>query len=106
MGEEKDLPAGRRLVAYFMPFLLHLAASGLAKRTIQNHVDNVWLLGGEIIRDVNGEPSLRKATAETLVLNVVHQDGGPLIHGGWEDEQRTFDSTCRKFYRFLTQSPR
>jgi len=89
-----------------MPFLLHLAASGLAKRTIQNHVDNVWLLGGEIIRDVNGEPSLRKATAETLVLNVVHQDGGPLIHGGWEDEQRSFDSTCRKFYRFLTQSPR
>jgi hypothetical protein len=45
MGEEKDLPPDRRLVEYFMPFLLHLAKSGLSKRTIQNHVDNIWLLG-------------------------------------------------------------
>jgi hypothetical protein len=105
MGEEKDLPPGRRLVAYFLPFLLHLAESGLSKRTIQNHVDNMWLLGGEIIRDVNEEPRLRKVAAEQLVRNVIHEDGGPLIHNGWEDEQRSFDSTCRKFYRFLTQSP-
>ena len=62
MGEEKDLPPGRRLVEYFMPFLLHLAGSGLSKRTIQNHVDNMWLLGGEIIRDVNENPSLRKSS--------------------------------------------
>jgi hypothetical protein len=106
MGEEKDLPFGQRLVEYFMPFLLHLAESGLSKRTIQNHVDNMWLLGGEIIRDVNEEPSLRKVAAEQLVRNVIHEDGGPLIHNGSEDEQRSFDSTCRKFYRFLTQPQR
>jgi len=103
MGEEQDLPPGRRLVEYFLPFLLHLAQSGLSKRTIQNHVDNMWLLGGEIIRDVNEEPRLRKVAAEQLVGNVIHEDGGPLIHNGWEDEQRSFDSTCRKFHRFLTQ---
>jgi hypothetical protein len=106
MGEEKDLPPGRKLVECFTPFLLHLAGSGLSKRTIQNHVDNMWLLGGEIIRDVNQDPSLRKVTAEKLIRNVIHQDGGPLIHNGWEDEQRSFDSTCRKFYRFLTQTQR
>src|SRR6266567_3245777 len=66
MGEEKDLPPGRKLVEYFMPFLLHLARSGLSKRTIQNHVDNMWLLGGEIIRDVNENPALRKVTVETV----------------------------------------
>jgi hypothetical protein len=27
----------------------------------------MWLLGGEIIRDVNEDPSLRKVAAETLV---------------------------------------
>ena len=43
-----------------MPFLLHLAESGLSKRTIQNHVDNMWLLGGEIIRDVNEDPFSEK----------------------------------------------
>ena len=101
MGEEKDLPPGRRLVEYFMPFLLHLAESDLSKRTIQNHVDNMWLLGGEIIRDMNDEPRLRKRSAEQLVRNVIHEDGGPLIHNGSEDEQRSFDSTCRKFHRFL-----
>jgi hypothetical protein len=78
----------------------------LPKKTIQNHVDNIWLLGGEIIRDVNEEPRLRKSSAEQLVRNVIHEDGGPLIHNGWEDEQRSFDSTCRKFHRFLTQSQR
>ena len=106
MGEEKDLPPGRKLVEYFMPFLLHLAGSGLSKRTIQNHVDNMWLLGGEIIRDVNEIPSLRKVAAEKLVRDVIHEDGGPLIHNAWEDGQRAFDSTCRKFYRFLTQPQR
>src|SRR4051812_17274452 len=60
MGEEKDLPPGRRLVAYFLPFLLDLATSGLSKKTIRTHVDNMWLLGGEIVRDLNEEPSLRK----------------------------------------------
>jgi hypothetical protein len=72
----------------------------------KNHVDNMWLLGGEIIRDVNENPSLRKVAAEKLVRDVIHEDGGPLIHNGWEDEQRAFDSTCRKFYRFLTQPQR
>jgi hypothetical protein len=106
MGEESDLPPGRRLVECFTPFLLDLAASGLSKKTIQRHVDNLWVLGGEIIRDVDEDPSLRKVNAEKLIRNVIHQDGGPLIHNGWEDEQRSFDSTCRKFHRFLTQSQR
>ena len=103
MGEEKDLPAGRRIVECFTPFLLHLAASGLSRKTIQKHVDNLWILGGEITRDVNENPSLRKVTAEQLLRNVLHQEGGPLIHNGSEDEQRSFDSTCRKFHRFLIQ---
>jgi hypothetical protein len=106
MGEEKDLPPGRRLVEYFLPFPLHLAKPGLSKRTIQNHIDNMWLLGGEIIRDVNEEPRLRKVGAEQLVRNLIREDGGPLIHNGREDEQRSFDSTCPKFRRFLAQPQR
>ena len=106
MGEQKDLPPGRTLVECFTPFLMHLATSGLSKRTIQRHVDNLWILGGEIIRDVNEELSLRKVAAEQLIRNVICEDGGPLIHNGWEDEQRSFDFTCRKFYRFLTHTQR
>ncbi len=105
-GEDADLPPGRTLVEYFMPFLLDLTASGLSKKTIRRHLDNMWLLGGEIIRDVNEDPRLRKLPAATLVANVIDEEGGPLIHNGWEDEQRSFDSTCRKFHRFLTESQR
>jgi hypothetical protein len=30
-----------------------LAASDLSPKTIQKHVDKLWALGGEIIRDLN-----------------------------------------------------
>jgi hypothetical protein len=53
MGLEKDLPPGEKLVACFRPFLEYLAASDLSPKTIQKHVDNMWALGGEFIRDLN-----------------------------------------------------
>ena len=104
MGLEKDLPPGEALVACFRPFIEHLASSGLAPRTIRRHVDNLWLLGGEIVRDLNCKPSQRKKTAEQLLRHAVYDDGGPLIHNGSEEDQRSLDATCRKLHGFLTQS--
>src|SRR5229473_484337 len=106
MGLEKDLPPGEQLLACLRPFIEYLASSSLSPKTIRKHVDNLWLLGGEIIRDLNEDPSLRKVAAERLLRNAVHEDGGPLIHNGSEEEQRSFDSTCRKLHRFLTQPQR
>ncbi|MGA8311816.1 MAG: hypothetical protein WB755_17415 [Terriglobales bacterium] len=106
MGLDKDLPPGEKLVACLRPFLEHLASSSLSPKTIRRHVDNLWLLGGEIIRDLNYDPSLRKMAADRLLRNVIHEDGGPLIHNGSEEEQRSFDSTCRKLHRFLSQPQR
>ncbi len=106
MGVEKDLPPGEALVVCLRPFLEHLASSGLSRKTIRRHIDNLWLLGGEIIRDLNEDPSLRKVAAERLLRNMTREDGGPLIHNGLEDEQRSFDSTCRKLHRFLSQPQR
>lgn len=106
MGWEKDLPPGERLVACFRPFLEYLAASELSPKTIQQHVDNVWLLGGEIIRDLNDTPSRRKMQVERLLSDLI-EDGGPLLyHGDSEQQQRSFDSTCRKLRRFLAATAR
>ena len=103
---EKDLPPGEALVTCFRPFLDYLVSSDLSSKTIQKHVDNLWLLGGEIIRDLHATPSLRKAPVERLLRNLIH-DGGPLLHhGDSEEQQRSFDSTCNKFRRFLTHPPR
>jgi hypothetical protein len=106
MGWEKDLPPGEKLVACFRPFLEHLVSSDLSPKTIQKHVDNLWVLGGEIIRDLNETPSLRKAPMERLLSDLI-EDGGPLLyHCDSEEQQRSFESTCRKFQRFLTQPDR
>ena len=105
MGWEKDLPPGEQLVACFRPFLEDLVASDLSPKTIQKHVDNLWALGGEIIRDQNETPSLRRKTIEQLLDDRINDDGGPLLYGvDSEEQQRSFDSTCRKLYRFLSQS--
>ena len=106
MGCEKDLPPGEKLVACFRPFLEHLVSSDLSPKTIQKHVDNLWVLGGEIIRDLNETPSLRKVPMQRLLSDLI-EDGGPLLyHCDSEEQQRSFESTCRKFQRFLTQPAR
>jgi hypothetical protein len=102
MGLDKDLPPGEDLLTHLRPFIEHLASSGLAPRTIRRHVDNLWLLGGEIIRDLHYDPSLRKRASEWLLRSVIHEDGGPLIHNGSEDEQRSFDSTSARVNDFET----
>ena len=77
MGLEKDLPPGEELVACFRPFIEHLASSSLSPKTIRQHVDNLWMLGGEIIRDLNYDPSLRKMAADRLLRNVIHAGRRP-----------------------------
>jgi hypothetical protein len=106
MGLDEDLPPGEELLVCLRPFLEHLAASSLSPKTIRRHVDNVWLLGGEIIRHLHYDSTLRKLAADRLVRDAICADGGPLIHNGSEEERRSFDSTCRKLYRFLTQPQR
>jgi hypothetical protein len=106
MGLDKDLPPGEALVICFRPFIEHMASSGLSPKTIRRHVDNLWSLGGEIIRDLHYTPSLRKVSADRLLGNAIHADGGPLVHNGSEEAQRSLDATCRKLHRFLSQPER
>jgi hypothetical protein len=108
MGMDKDLPPGEKLVACFRPFLEELVASDLSPKTIQKHVDNLWALGGEIIRDLHEDPSLRRKNIEQTLADRIDEEGGPLVYAmeSEEDQQRSFDSTCKKLHRFLSQSSR
>jgi hypothetical protein len=104
MGLEKDVPPGEQLIALFRPFLEYPAASDLAPKTIQKHVDNVLMRG--VHPDLNYDPSLRKKPVDIVLRRMIESDGGPLLYHGGEDEQRSFDSTCRKLRRFLTEKAR
>jgi len=90
------------MVECFKPFLRHLLSLGLSRKTLRIHRDNLWLLGGEIISDLHETPRLRKRPIDQVVLAALDDEGGPLISRASEDQQRSFDATCRKFYRFLT----
>jgi hypothetical protein len=101
--EPRDVAPGQRLVESFKPFLLHLLRLGLSKKTLHKHRDNLWRLGGEIIGEISNTPKLRKRSMEELLLSMLDEEGGPLLwHRASDEEQRSFDSTCRKFHRFLS----
>ena len=86
------------------PVGVHRALTNLSPKTIQKHVDNMWVLGGELITELNYTPSLRKAPVEKVLANLI-KDGGPILHhGDSEEQQRSFESTCRKLWRFLNPS--
>jgi hypothetical protein len=103
--EPRDVAPGQRIAECFKPFLLHLLSLRLSKKTLRKHRDNLWLLGGEIIGKISNTPKLRKRPIEELVFSVLDEEGGPLLsHHESEEQQRSFDSTCRKFFQFLRSS--
>jgi hypothetical protein len=101
--EERDLSHGQQMVECFKPFLRHLVSSGQSYKTVRSHRDNLWILGGEIISKLHEDPRLRKRPTDQTLLAFLDDEGGPLISHESEDHQRSFDSTCRKFYRFLKE---
>ena len=91
------------MVEYFTPFLRDLLTQQLSRTTLRRHRDNVWLLGGEVIRRLQMDSALRRMPIEQIVLGLIEEEGGPLLsHRQSEEEQRSFDATCRWLLRFLT----
>ena len=97
-----DIPPGEQIVACIKPFLLHLLSEDLTPKTRRRHRDNVWLLGGELIRLRYEDSKLRNMPIPLALSALVNEDGGPMIYPRIsEEEQNAFDATCRKLYRFL-----
>jgi hypothetical protein len=91
----------------FKPFLIHLLSHELARKTLRLHRDHLCTLGGEIIRRLHEDPPLRRRPIQRVLTEFLDDEGGPLMYPLiTEAEQRSFDSTCRKLYRFLQQSKR
>ena len=101
--EPRDIPLGLQMVECFKPFLRELLALAISRKTLRRHRDNIWVLGGEIIRQLQMDSALRMRPILQVVLDSIGDDGGPLLsHGQSETEQRSFDATCRKLFRCLT----
>jgi len=103
--EPADIAVGEQIVQVLTPFLLHLLDQGLAKATVSRHRDNLWALGGELIRLRYDDDELARKNVKDALRQLIEDDGGPLM---WpritEPEQDSLDATCRKFKRFLHES--
>ena len=90
-GEEKDVAYGQGLLVAMRPFVSDLIARGLKDRTIRIHMDNLWLLGGEIIREVSVHDAYDLAPAENLWCSI-DEGGGPYCrHVHSEAEERSYE---------------
>lgn len=99
-----DLVIGASIVDLLKPFLIDLLAQGLARKTFVRHRDNIWLLGGEMIRRRYEDAACATLTVKALLTALVAEDGGPFVGSSIsESEQDAFDATCRKLYRFMNR---
>ena len=99
-GTHEDEPVGRRLVAALQLFMTHLQHQGLSSRTLRRHLDNLWLIGGEIIRQLDDGPALRDKPTRALLLEAIQHGEGPLVRDLTEEQQTALDTTARKLFTF------
>lgn len=100
--DDSDIAPGTAIVALFKPFLLKLLGLKLSRRVFNRHRDNLWLVGGELIRRRQEQAPLRRLPTDQLIERFIDEDGGPLISSTMLDsEQDSIDGTCRKLHKFL-----
>jgi DNA repair ATPase RecN len=106
MGFDEDLITGEIILKGFVPFIKNLAKEGLSKNTIQDHMENLWLLGSEIIRGVHFDEDQRQLLSKELLLAHLDEFGGPCVHQ-WDPNDKTdrnnissYNATCKKLYSF------
>ena len=101
MGVQRDKAYGQGILDAMRPFVEHLISRGLKINTIRSHMDNLWVLGGEIIRDVSTFDQYDVPPDQNL-RDSIGPDGGPYCrHLHSESEVKSFDATCRKLHKFL-----
>jgi hypothetical protein len=104
MGVEEDLDYGRKLLPWFADFLQALYVEGLSRKTFAQYRDNLWLLGGTIIREVSlyeeyqVDPlvKLRESVADDGILPD-HYDQMT------QAELNAFERMCRRFVKYLRE---
>lgn len=99
---EEDVEYGKKMLPPMKSFIEFLIEKGFTKKTIKKHIDNLWLLGGELISRINMDEELREVSPVDLIKQNIGSDGGPYSqHLDSEAQFDSFDATCRKFHKFL-----
>jgi len=104
--EAEEIQLGNQILEAMLPFLESIVAEGRSETTLRRHFGNLWMLGGEIIDGYEPYSPEGIESGSDIVLKFIEYDGGPLLgHHAEEEEQRSFDSSCKKLYKFLIHRP-
>jgi len=103
-GTDDDVEYGRRIMELMKPFVRDLLNSSYSSKKIKEHIDNLWLLGGHIIKHINYHEENGKQDPFFLLTGFIDSFDGPNINDLSEYEQKSFDRTCRKYYKYLVQN--
>ena len=105
MGVEEDISYGRKLLPWFAGFLQTLYAEGLPRKTFAQYRDNLWLLGGAIIREVSLYEEYQEDPLEKL-REAVADDG--ILPDHYDQMTQTklnaFERMCRRFEIYLRET--
>jgi len=101
-GTAADEPVGRALVLRLRPFLRYLHEQKLSAKTVRRHLDSLWAIGGEVIRQIGYEPTARVKPANDLLLEAIAGGEAPLVHDLVDGHQASLDATARKLLLFLS----
>src|SRR5260370_5610946 len=75
--EARDISSGLRMVECFKPFLRDLLVRQLSRKTLRQHRDNIWALGGDVISQLQMDSDLRSRPVRQVVLNPIGHERGP-----------------------------
>jgi len=103
-GTNEDVEYGRKIMELMKPFIRELLNSSYSSKTIKEHADNLWLLGGHIIKHINYHVENRAKDPRFLLTRFIDSFDGPNISDLSEYGQKSFDRTCRKYYKYLVQN--
>lgn len=105
MGMKEDREYGKKLLPFMEAFLNELIKRDLARRTLKNYIDNTWLLGGSIIRQVSLYEEYNIPPLKMLLKSV---ETGGILPDGYDQmtelELRAFERTCELFEKFLKKT--
>jgi hypothetical protein len=105
MGTEADLAWGRKLLPWFSGFLQALYAEGMVEKTFAHYRDNLWLLGGSIVREVSLYDEYRADPFEKLAGSVADEGILPDHYDQMSrTELRAFERMCRRFEKYLREA--
>jgi hypothetical protein len=100
-GIAEDIEYGNKIIQIYKPFINQLKEKKLSRKTINSYIDDLWVLGGYIIKMLHHNESYRHDEPQWLIPRFIDSFDGPYISDMSEDEQHRFDRTYRKLYKYV-----